>query len=272
MNLEQAFAQGLPKWPQLYITGKPVSVEQAKDIIFRTEKFLTSLGMDGGNNHVWNEWARSQMGIRLSTDEMYTSKLSSFVWHLTRAWREENSVQTDYVTIDRASCAFIGGPHGWCDPTGKIYYDDNVGKWPSVKDIYDDLVIIASAFPYVEMHATLYDGESCTDERLPVVTFKVSGGAVELLDFERGDINQLAGHAIQEDTSAGSGEARIHSMMANFHLLGREQGLPDEWIVEFGAKVKAWLPRAAAKVFASIPPDNAKELAEFVKPLLLPPR
>lgn len=36
---KEAFKRGLPKWPQMAITGKPVSEEQAKRIIFKTERF-----------------------------------------------------------------------------------------------------------------------------------------------------------------------------------------------------------------------------------------
>jgi hypothetical protein len=47
----------LPKWPQMIVTGKPVTVENAKDIIFRTDSFLTSSDeFSGGNNKEFNDW------------------------------------------------------------------------------------------------------------------------------------------------------------------------------------------------------------------------
>lgn len=47
MDLDTALTLVLPKWPQLYITGPDVSVEEAKAIIFKNETFLTSLGAGG---------------------------------------------------------------------------------------------------------------------------------------------------------------------------------------------------------------------------------
>lgn len=50
-------AGSLPKWPQMIVTGKPVTIDQAKEIIFRTDSFLTSSDeFAGGNNREFNEW------------------------------------------------------------------------------------------------------------------------------------------------------------------------------------------------------------------------
>ncbi len=49
----------LPKWPQMIVTGKPVTIHQAKDIILRTDSFLTdSYEHAGGNNQEFNDWYR----------------------------------------------------------------------------------------------------------------------------------------------------------------------------------------------------------------------
>ena len=46
---------GLPKWPQMYTTGLPVAIEQAKEIIRRTDSYFTSprhAGNEIGRAHV----------------------------------------------------------------------------------------------------------------------------------------------------------------------------------------------------------------------------
>ena len=53
----------LPKWPHMVVWGTPVTQEQAKDIIFRTDAFLTHMSSyAGGNNHAWNAWANQTLG------------------------------------------------------------------------------------------------------------------------------------------------------------------------------------------------------------------
>ena len=278
MDLDTALTLVLPKWPQLYITGPDVSVEEAKAIIFKNETFLTSLGAGGGNNHQWNRWAVGLMGLAtVSTsydggalewnDGLRSQALVKLGWAIREKWRNECALSTEYVYIDRASCSFIGGPHGWCSPEGKIYYDDNVGKWPSVSAVHDDLVAIAAAFPFVKMTATLFDGESCTDGRRPVVTFQVGDGKVTVADYECGDTAQLSLHSIQEDTGPGSGDARIQSTVQSF-MTRSEQGLPAAWIIDFAQGVRDWLPGAVEAILAEWSEDETKLVSQSLKTLL----
>jgi hypothetical protein len=46
-----AFSLGLPKWPQMRVTGKKISISRAKEIIFATDTFLT--GCSCGNYQDW---------------------------------------------------------------------------------------------------------------------------------------------------------------------------------------------------------------------------
>ena len=50
----------LPKWPRHLVTGKPLTVEQAKEVIRRTDTFF---GGWGGNNHDYNRWVRDAVGM-----------------------------------------------------------------------------------------------------------------------------------------------------------------------------------------------------------------
>ena len=50
----------LPKWPLMYTTGKPVTQEQAKEIIRRTDTFFIGYS---GNNRAYNQRVRRLLGM-----------------------------------------------------------------------------------------------------------------------------------------------------------------------------------------------------------------
>ena len=53
--LREHAACHLPKWPQMIVTGKRVTVDQAKEIIFRTDSFLSDASdYSGGNARNFN--------------------------------------------------------------------------------------------------------------------------------------------------------------------------------------------------------------------------
>lgn len=171
----------LPKWPQMCVSGVSVSEEQAKEIILRTDMFLTDPSeYSGGNARQFNAMYRLAAGLeKLTTHREDGSVNFRRLWDLRHLVREKLGViDAQYVHNNWASSAFIGGPHGWCAPDGTIAYSDNVGKWPSENAVYEDWVDIAEAFPFLQLKATLYSGESGEDNTVPVITFIVSNGNV----------------------------------------------------------------------------------------------
>ena len=138
-------------------------------------------------------------------------------------------VDTEYVCNDWASCCFIGGPHGWCHPDGSIYFDDNVGKWPSIAGIFKDWSDIAQAFPYLDLHVTLMSGECCDDFSRPVVNIRVINGEATLAAPD----DSVHGH----QPPGSKVEQFIESMRTTG--TGRELGLPANWYEEFADKVRA---------------------------------
>lgn len=222
----------LPKWPQMLVTGKAVTVEQAKEIIFRTDEFLTDASTySGGNARKFNVVYRKLAGLDMLQYERTAldgHKFTDVYWDKQYELRERlKIVKTTYVENRWASSSFIGGPHGWCSPDGVISYSDNVGKWPSIEEIIEDWTTIAQAFPYLDLHVTLMSGESCEDDTHPVINIRVVDGNAFA---EAPDITV---HDIPEK------EDMITKFVEHMHFgtLEREIGLPMEWYGEFAGKI-----------------------------------
>lgn len=245
ISKKEAFNLGLPKWPQFLITGKKVTEEQAFDIIRRTDSFVIDLyGYAGGNNHKWNEWAQKTMGtydLIQMIDKYYKPEFDRSngfnPYEISSDFENDlQFVRTDYLRNSWMSCAFIYGPHGWCHPDGTISYIDNVGKWPSVEEIYEELKKIQKAFPYLELTGTLMDGESCEDNTKPIVTFVLKNGKMFMTDeHEKYHF---------ETTPADRSDDAITKILTE----GREQGLPNSWVVQFGNLMKPAVEKAHQKM------------------------
>ncbi len=168
--------KNLPKWPQMIVTGVPVTREQAEEIIFRTDDFFTNLSKySGGNCHEFNNFYREIAGIQpIAVKE-------TFDWGFQYQLRSKlRFIDTGYVFNDWGSSSFIHGPHGWCSPEGVIFFKDNVGKWPTVISIFEDWSLIAEAFPFLDLNVTLMDGESSESDTFPVVNIRVVNGTATL--------------------------------------------------------------------------------------------
>lgn len=235
---EELLNLGLPKWPQMYTTGVPVDLAQAKEIIRRTDVFFQ---YGGGNNHEWNSWARAQLKMwpdqwRDPGYDEYMKRPVANIIAEQAAWKKRwGFIDTNYVHNSWMSSAFISGPHGWCHPDGTIGFIDNVGKWPSIGDIVADWEILAKAFDFLDIGVTLMDGESCEDAITKVVSLHIWKGSVEVIDPLHVDVH--AGHAVatrsESCPDASHEEAFWQARFAGTSGSRFEQGLPDEWITEW---------------------------------------
>jgi hypothetical protein len=242
MSEQELLNVGLPKWPQMYVWGKSVTVDQAKDIILRTDSFLTDIyEHSGGNNHRWNEWARTTLGYQQILDaHKGTDAGWRIPYEVSNKVREEiGYISTEYVHNTWASSSFIYGPYGWCHPDGMIWYQDNVGKWPSTEDIHQEWVDLAAAFQYLDLTATLMSGEGCEDDTKPLVSFRVKDGKCAVIQPIMPEAYAMRPRDI------GSAVAMIAS---GFN--GREQGLPDEWVVEYGERIRPMVERIHGEIKA----------------------
>lgn len=223
---------GLPKWPQMRVAGRQVTPDQASEIIRRTDTFFA--GGYGGNDRVWEERVKSLVGMpNMDTDDWNAS------WAAQQAWEENwGCLSTEYVKNSWVSCAFIGGPHGWCSPLGTIYFRDNIGKWPSGEEVEADWQKLAEAFPFLDLEALLMSGESCEDDAVPVVGLVVKDGLVtphlpEQHAFHQGDYAwaNVGPSLEQQAMQIGLMPARV-----------REVGVSEDMIRQWAASAQQKIP------------------------------
>jgi hypothetical protein len=236
----QLLWRGLPKWPHLIIHGKPVTRDQAFEIIFRTDSFLTdSHEYAGGNNRAFNKIYQRDSGLsQISAAKAEYEDAWLFDMYANQHLREKiNFVERRYIRNDWASTSYVGGPHGFCSPSGEIFHNCNVGKWPSAADVFEDMKAIVKAWPFIEFKASLYSHEECEDvpDKKAVVSFVAENGVVRVTgeDFGLIDLPHPAHNLMDAITEISVG-------------FDREQGLPWRWVADYAKKVKELIPGAVA--------------------------
>jgi hypothetical protein len=157
----------LTKWPLLLVVGEPVSEEQANEILVRTNNWSLST-----NDRSFEQQVYDLIGV--SIDGRYR-------WPEAESLHQfEESVQAldlHYLSNHQVVSAWIGGPHGWCDWSGRIGSDNyNIGKWPDADDVLEDWRAIAAAFPYLKLRAQLIPDEG--EALHAAVEFEVCDGEV----------------------------------------------------------------------------------------------
>lgn len=177
MKKEEAFKIGLPKWPQCIISGKSVTKEQALEIIRRTDSFFSGCE---GNNHTFNDEARSICKIPNIRDEKYGYNFKAYFKDKDDFNKIWGLVETQYLLNHWISSSYIYGVNGFCHPDGTIEYHHNIGKYPSVRDIYDDLKLLGQAFPFLDMHCTLMNAEEC-EYGEGLVTLHLKNGRIRFM-------------------------------------------------------------------------------------------
>ena len=174
----------LIKWPQCVIVGKKVTIDQAKEILRRCDLFFYGYG----SNQVKYDkklWKLIKFPEEYSEGEDFQTSIKSL-----RDWQDKyGMLDLEYLTTDTISTCFIGGLHGWCNPNGDIFFNDNIGKWPTWEEVHEDCATIAKAFPFLDMQVYLFNQEAFCEndawydyEKKCVGGFKIKDGEVQLLD------------------------------------------------------------------------------------------
>jgi len=173
--------RGLPKWPQMIVTGPQISEDLALEVIRRTDSWFVSA--HGCNDHEGDR--RLAQRFRMPHFHDHSSFPEGFNWRhhwdrcarWSKAW---GAIETQYVRNNWIGSPYIHGPHGWCHPNGRIHHVDNVGKWPAVEEIHADWQLLATAFPFLVLTVTLMSGEYVEEDAVPVVSMDVADGRVTL--------------------------------------------------------------------------------------------
>lgn len=177
MTKEDFFDIDLVKWPAIKITGTPITKEQAIDIIRRTDSFFNYLPF--GNNHRYVEEMMDTLNFpkynyKVTNDSKYFEKVNKYQEKIK--W-----INLEFLSNDWLSCCGFYGANGWCHPDGKIGLMKNIGKYPTVEEVYDELTAIAKNFPYLELECTLMNGEVDSYTK-PMISFLVRQGKVIMLN------------------------------------------------------------------------------------------
>ena len=178
----------LIKWPQCVIVGEKVELDQAREILRRCDLFFTGSGSNHReyDEYIWKAIKRPEWDYDNENYIDYAKRLNE--------WDKKYGIlQLEYLYTNNISSCFIGGVHGWCHPNGEIFFNENVGKWPSWEELHSDCKTIAKAFPFLDMKVYLFNQEAfCEDlaydgkpfynyEKKCVGGFKIKNGRVYLM-------------------------------------------------------------------------------------------
>ncbi len=203
MKRKELFQLGLPKWPALLVKGNPVTPKQAQEILLRTDGLLFC-----SNDHNFEKELNSEIyGVYadfMELDEALRVKhnIDKNDYHsyydLKKTYLASyRLLNLDYLKNSRIVSSWIGGPHGWCNWNGYIGCNNyNIGKYPSIEDVYNEWKIIAKAFPFIDLKCQLLNGEAAESDTVhPVIEYTVKNGKVTMkqpkviLDHPNSDIN-----------------------------------------------------------------------------------
>jgi len=171
----------LIKWPQCVIVGEKITIEQAKEILSRTDIFFHGIGSNQRefDKNIWKE-------IGYPAPD-YSKKIEIEDWEKEQKFKKKHKIMSlDYLHNSWISSCYIGGVHGWCNPDGTIRFWDNIGKWPEWEDVYSDCKKLAKEFPFLNFKICLYNQEGDCEEYYDypkecVGGFKVENGKVRQL-------------------------------------------------------------------------------------------
>ena len=192
MKNKDFFNIWLPKWPAMVVVGRPVSRQQAMEIIIRTDDLSF-----GSNSPRFNKELEEYLydvkidrdvydAVKTKLDISKEVKYSNEVYdYMYKKRSEVGRVKLTYLNNSRVISSWVGGAHGWCDWNGNIGCNNyNIGKWPSVEEVYNEWKLIAKAFPYLDLTCQLMNHESScadmVDDPKPLINFVVKNGRVRM--------------------------------------------------------------------------------------------
>lgn len=133
----------LPQYSAMVVIGKPITVEQAAEIIIRTDKL--------------NCW-ESSTGLR-----------NDGIVYIPLVFLNNEWITSDYIL----------GPNGWCNWNGQIGCSHgNIGPNPTIEWIEYEWKLLLYYFPFLELSCQLFDRPVSDVGRKPIIQFDVGQGKV----------------------------------------------------------------------------------------------
>jgi hypothetical protein len=166
---EQLFIDSvnLPKWPALIVMGEAITEDQALEIIFRTS-----------STHLY------------TNDRDFRHQIRSFFGIEKDSWDYHEKTSAAFHTIDgleylenhQLISSWVGGKHGWCNWDGEIFANTyNIGKYPSAREVYNEWIILAEAFSFLNLRCQLMGGEVGDENTSPQIEYIVKKGTVKAM-------------------------------------------------------------------------------------------
>ena len=173
----------LPKWPGLLVVGDSITPEQAEEIIIRTSQ--VGYNFFDENNNLVAEQIKTIYEESLPPEE----RISFIKLNEEMYYEKINLLHLSYLRNDRIDSSWIGGLKGWCDWDGTIFCNNfNVGKYPYVVDIINDLKKINKNFPYLNFKLQLLSHEASIEEYInevkPLVSLEINNGQIKEIDID----------------------------------------------------------------------------------------
>jgi hypothetical protein len=218
-EMSKDFDMYLPKWPAMFVRGDSLTKEQAFEIIRRTDLFFDSI-FEGFNSA--SPDLKKKFSVPLAQQGF--GKFSKWC----ECW---GYIRSSYLRNDWIDSNYIGGPHGWCHPDGKIQSFYNIGKYPSVEDILSDWQVVAEQFPFLTLTATIFSGEMTESGIEPLFDVVVKDGQATMSKTSFKDVQALLSEKDESKKFAGL-----------FRILRGESpvsGVPTEWIEELSKQFQA---------------------------------
>lgn len=152
------------KWPMMAVRGKKVTVEQAKDIIRCVDNFFDPTDGFCGNDRDFEDALRKELNLKKAPGWGEEKQDESYAEYRQRVENCSSYIFMEHFNTRWISSCFVGGPYGWIHVDGEIYFEDNIGKWPTWEEIIDDLAILADRFPYLDMEVFVTCKEGGDDD------------------------------------------------------------------------------------------------------------
>jgi hypothetical protein len=166
----------LPKWPLCSVKGTSVTLEQAMEILVRTQWYFSGTQE---HEHLLKifyttipkpEWGSNWWVWPLGP---FNNSKIDVIKKRKQYQNEMGILPLEYLTNAQAMSCVLEST-GWCDWDGKISQLEYLAsKWPSAMQVYEEWVLLAKTFPFLELTCCLF-----RDDGKIAIVYEVIKGTV----------------------------------------------------------------------------------------------